>query len=86
MTIPHPVLRAVVDGAVDFQGQAELGAVEVHDEAADDVLPAELEAQAAAIAKQPPGDSFGSRAPLPKGLGEVVLVWQAAVTSGHSAS
>ena len=48
-----------VDGAVDFDCEAEFVAVEVEDEAADCVLAAELQAQDAPVAERLPEGVFG---------------------------
>src|SRR2546428_13295473 len=52
---------ATVNRPVDLDCYAELRAVEVHDEPADHMLPAELEAQTSPIAKQIPSCGFRCR-------------------------
>ena len=53
------LLHSIVDGSIDFDDQIKRGAVEIDDEAAHNLLPAKLHAEAAAIAKQVPCGLFG---------------------------
>ncbi len=55
-----------MDGAINLQRQAQFRAVEVDNEATDDLLPAELQAQTAAIAQHFPGRCFGFGSALPQ--------------------
>ena len=79
------LLRPLVNAAVDLQHESRFGAVEVRDESVDDVLAAELEAEAAAAPEQAPGVSFRRRRRLPHLPRPVVLGRLASVhsTSGH---
>src|SRR4030095_16697324 len=54
------VLALPMHGTIDFERQAQLGAVEVDDVAADRLLAAKLEFMTAAIAQQLPGRALGS--------------------------
>jgi len=52
------LLGVVVDTSIDFDRDFQLFAVEVEDEGANRVLPAELEAEAPAIAQKRPEDGL----------------------------
>jgi len=55
-----------VHGSIDFENQAQLGAVEIDDEPPNDVLTAKLEAQDPAVAEQPPRRSLGRGCGVPQ--------------------
>ena len=66
--------RVIVDTTVELEDEALRGAVEVDDEAGDDLLAPELEAAERAVAEDLPGDRFdGGRRPS-KAPGELELV------------
>jgi len=66
--------RVIVDTAVELEDEALGGAVEVDDEAGDDLLAPELEAVEGAVAEDLPGSGFGGRRRLSKTPGELQLV------------
>jgi len=53
-------------GSIDFENQAQLGAVEIDDEPPNGVLPAKLEAEHSAVAEQPPRRSLGRGGAAPQ--------------------
>ncbi len=66
--------RVVVDTAVELEDEALRGAVEVDDEAGDDLLSPELEAVEGAGAEDLPGGGFSGGRRLSKAPGELQLV------------
>jgi len=73
--------------AVDFEGQAQLGAVEVRYERPDRMLPSELESEDATIAQQSPRRALDRRwlSPQPAGaLDETLFNWIASCSHGGS--
>ena len=66
--------RVIVDTAVELDDEALRRAVEVDDEAGDDLLSPELEAVKGAVAEDLPGGRFGGGRRLSKAPGELELV------------
>ena len=66
--------RVIVDAAVELEDEALLWAVEVDDEAGDDLLAAELEAAERAVAEALPGGRLGDGRRPSKTPGELELV------------
>jgi hypothetical protein len=64
----------VVDGAVEFDGEADGGAAEIEDEGADGVLAPEFEAGEATITEVGPEDVLGGCGVLAEKTGRVDVV------------
>jgi hypothetical protein len=71
--IAKALLALPVDRAIDLECKSKLGAIEVDDVTADGLLPAELQPEAAAVAQQLPGGTFGGSGLATKTTGEFAL-------------
>jgi hypothetical protein len=64
--------RVIVDAAVELEDEALRRAIEVYDEAGDELLAPELEAEDGAVAKDLPSGCLGVGRRLAKAFGELV--------------
>jgi hypothetical protein len=68
------LVRVIVDAAVELEDEALRRAVEVDDEAGDELLAAELESVEGAVAEDLPGSRLGVGGRLAEAPGELELV------------
>ena len=64
--VTEPMLRILVNLSVELDRQPELRAVEIDDEATNDLLASELQSETASVAEHLPRATFGVRTALPQ--------------------